>query len=92
LECSVAYPNPVFARGQRVMIDLLTSCPQKATWAVYTSGYRKVYEESILVDGPRTVAWDMTDDKGIRVAGGIYFIQVQSGNSDPTILKLLVLY
>jgi hypothetical protein len=92
MDCSVAYPNPVFARGQRVMIDLLTSCPQQTHWAVYTSGYRKVYEESLLVDGPRTVVWDLRDDKGVPVAGGMYFIRVQSGNSETKVLKSLVLY
>jgi hypothetical protein len=91
LDCSVPYPNPVYVVGQTVKIDLLTSCPQQCTWAVYTSGYRKVYEESVLVNGPRTVIWNTKDDKGKQVAGGIYFIQIQSGNSEPVIRKLLML-
>jgi hypothetical protein len=89
---SAAYPNPVFFAGDTVKFNLLTSCPENATWTVFTPAYRLVYSETVLVNGPKTVAWDMKDKKNASVAGGLYFIQVKSGKTELKTLKVLVQY
>jgi hypothetical protein len=86
----VAYPNPVFWNHEEVKIDLLTSCPQEVDWTVFTSGYRKVYEETIWVSGPKTVVWNLRDKKSSQVSNGLYYVQVRIGNVGPKILKVLV--
>lgn len=57
---------------------------------MFTSSYRKVYAETLEVTGPRTVAWDLRDTKGVPVAVGLYYIQVRAGSATPVILKVLV--
>jgi hypothetical protein len=87
---SAAYPNPVFWNNEAVKFDLLTSCPQEVDWEVFTSGYRKIYGETIQVSGPKTAVWNLRDKKGRIVSNGLYFIRVLSGNAEPAILRILI--
>jgi hypothetical protein len=92
VKISAAYPNPVQNGEGSVKFDLLSSCPQKVTWRVFTSSYRKVYAETMEVNGPRTAVWDLKDEKGRLVASGLYVIRVQSDGNEPVYRKVLLLY
>ena len=85
---SNAYPNPVYGNNV-VRFDLLSSCPTTVDWGVYTVSLRKVYGTTVSVNGPMSVAWDLHDASGARVAVGLYYIQVNSG-ANPVQLKVLV--
>jgi hypothetical protein len=87
---SAVYPNPVFWNHEVVKFDLLTSCPQEVEWTVFTSGYRKIYEQAIQVKGPKTVVWNLRDQEGEIVSNGLYFIRVHSGNTGTQIGKVLI--
>ena len=63
------------------------------TWDVFTTAYRKVAGGAQGVRGEGTLQWDLTDDRGTRVAAGLYFLRVRvTGRlSADKILKVLVL-
>jgi hypothetical protein len=67
---SAPYPNPVSAPPVRV--DLDTVCPRTVSWKVVTTNYRVVAKGSVMVEGRRSVAWDLRDLKGKAVANGYY--------------------
>jgi hypothetical protein len=82
------YPNPV-APQEGVRMDFLSSCPTTVEWTAYTMAYRKVYGETLVVDGPRTVVWNVCDAAGAHLSVGLYFVRVTVG-TNPVVLKLLV--
>jgi hypothetical protein len=75
MRVSNAYPNPVSYSQGMVKVDLLTSCSTAADWGVYTVAYTKIYGETINVNGPKTVGWNLTDSKGVQVAPGLFHLR-----------------
>lgn len=83
------YPNPV-RLGSTVRVNLLSSCPVTADWSVYTLAYRKVYGERVEVNGPKTAAWNLRDDKGVPVGAGLYFLKFEALGGNPVLRKVMV--
>jgi hypothetical protein len=86
---SAAYPNPVSAYNESVKIDLLSSCPMTAQLDIFTVAYRKIYGETVQVNGFRTVGWNLRDSNGSRASAGCYFIKVSSGSNSTTVKLIL---
>jgi hypothetical protein len=76
LQVSLPYPNPVHD-GQGVKFDLKSGCPVQARCVVYTTANRKVMDRTVDVSMLQTLAWDLTDLKGRRVANGVYYLRVE---------------
>ena len=72
-------PNPLRAAA-RIRFDL----PSAGTAAldVYDVAGRKVRSltRGSRAQGPHAVDWDGTDDRGARLAAGIYFVRLESGS------------
>jgi subtilisin family serine protease len=77
----VAVPNPLQGAGE---IRFALPAAGRARLALYDASGRRV---RTLVDGPlsagsRGIAWDGTDDRGARVAAGVYFAQLTAEGSE----------
>jgi hypothetical protein len=84
------YPNPVQISGV-VKVDLQSLCSKSVRWAVYSSAYRKLGEWSITVGSKTTVAWNLTDSKGKKVAAGIYYMVFTPTGQKSKTLSVVVL-
>jgi hypothetical protein len=73
LKVSAAYPNPVMNQDF-VKVNLYTFCPKTVKMTVVTAAYRQVYQEEMNVLWNKTAVWNITDDKGARMASGLYYI------------------
>ena len=89
MQVSNPYPNPVGVGGM-VKFDLLSSCPTSVNWSVLTSAFRMIYGETVAVNGSKTVAWNLKDQKGVAVGIGLYYVKVQAPTGDAVILKVQV--
>jgi hypothetical protein len=74
-----------------VSVDLSSVCPTDARWSIVTVAYRKVLAGSVHVDGRTTVAWDLRDDKGRPVAGGLYYFLLTDATGTKTRVSILVM-
>ncbi|MGD8412757.1 MAG: FlgD immunoglobulin-like domain containing protein [Candidatus Latescibacterota bacterium] len=85
---ATAYPNP-FNPSTSVRLDLERRADVRA--AVYDVSGRFVREiySGALPAGATVLEWDGTDGTGDRVASGVYFLRVHSGQFSRT-LKLVV--
>ncbi|MBN2565968.1 MAG: S8 family serine peptidase [Candidatus Eisenbacteria bacterium] len=72
------YPNPV-AKGTNVSYSLPRD--GRARLAVYDPSGRlvRVLSDLELSAGDYSVKWDSRDEKGMRVAGGVYFVRLTAG-------------
>ncbi len=75
-----ASPNP--AAAMTVCFELPTSAQTRVR--VYQSDGRLVRTllEATLAAGPQRIAWDGRDERGTRVAAGIYLIDVSAGEME----------
>jgi subtilisin family serine protease len=76
-----AVPNPLQGAGE---IRFALPAASRARLTLYDASGRRV---RTLVDGPlsagsRAIAWDGTDDRGARVAAGVYFAQLNAGGAE----------
>ncbi|NNF06696.1 MAG: T9SS type A sorting domain-containing protein, partial [Candidatus Eisenbacteria bacterium] len=74
-----AAPNPAGASGTQVQFNLPTS--ERVTLKVYDVQGRQIRSllaGDLVSAGAVNVNWDLQDDSGRRVSGGIYFLQLQS--------------
>ncbi len=83
-----AYPNP-FNPSTTVLIELPKRAGVEAT--VYDIGGRRIKKlwRGVLPCGTNRIEWNGTNEKGIRVASGVYFLKIQSRGYS-RILKLVV--
>jgi len=49
-----------------------------------------IYGETVAVNGSKTVAWNLKDQKGVAVGIGLYYVKVQAPTGDAVILKVQV--
>jgi len=87
---SAPYPNPVIS-GQAVRFDLAAPCPLSVTWEVFSTSYRKIYSETVVVSGAQTVAWNLRDLRGKLIANGAYHVRFVVGGKETANYKVLVL-
>ncbi|NBR12955.1 MAG: T9SS C-terminal target domain-containing protein [Flavobacteriales bacterium] len=84
-------PNPyyAFSEYERTRIETkvkITNLPEKCTVRIYTSNGKLV--RTFKKDSPVTsLDWDLTNNKAIPVAGGIYLIHVEVPEVGEVILK-----
>ena len=84
-------PNPyyAFSEYERTRIETkvkITNLPEKCTVKIYTSNGKLV--RTFKKDSPVTsLDWDLTNNKSIPVAGGIYLIHVEVPEVGEVILK-----
>jgi WD40 repeat protein len=84
-------PNPyyAFSEYERTRIETkvkITNLPEKCTVRIYTSNGKLV--RTFKKDSPVTsLDWDLTNNKSIPVAGGIYLIHVEVPEVGEVILK-----
>jgi hypothetical protein len=75
---SAPYPNPVMARQElHLNLNAGTNCPKKVRLAVYTAAYRKIYAETVQINGPQIWVWDLIDNQGAPIARGVYYLHVE---------------
>jgi len=74
-----------------VSVDLSSPCPTEVRWSVVTVAYRKVLAGSAHVDGRTTVAWDLRDDRGRPVAGGLYYFLLTDAAGTKTRVPVMVM-
>jgi hypothetical protein len=69
-------PNPTGATGAEIRFSL--AAPGPTTLAIYDVTGRRVNTllSRFLPQGPHSVRWDATDERGARVAGGVYFLRL----------------
>ena len=87
------YPNPVSGTAT-VSIPVLAPTGSMAKWTVYTTAFRKIFDQTRAIPGNNGVlSWDLRDTWGNPVANGLYYVQVEvKGLIHGTkILKVLVL-
>jgi len=48
---------------------------------VYTTSYTAIYSETLSVNGPKTILWQMKDNSGKKVAPGAYYLKVDPGSN-----------
>lgn len=90
---SPPYPNPSDGTNP-VTVALWLTGPSKVTWGVFTTAFRKIYEENDTLNGAAWIQWNLKDKKGSKVSAGVYYIrvEVQTGTTKTRkILKVLVL-
>ncbi len=90
---SAPYPNP--ATGP-VHVSIPVQAPTGSTvhWTVYTTAFRKVYDQTQAIPGNNIIlSWPMVDTWGTPVANGVYYVRVQVTGlaSASQILKVLVI-
>ena len=88
MEVSQAYPNPALVA---VRFNLMGACPLAVTWEVYSTAYRRMYSETVLLNGVRTVVWDLKDFKGSRVANGAYHVRFTAKELGTQVRSVMVL-
>jgi len=59
-------------------------------WKVFTTSYRKVRQETAIVEGPVVLEWDLKDRKGVRVANGTYYVLFE-GVGESILRRVLIL-
>lgn len=74
-----AFPNPVVLGSGESLIEF-KRVPSSGILTVYTAGGDKV----AIIDLARTNTWDLRNEAGKRIAGGIYFFHVRSGEASGT--------
>jgi len=87
------YPNPVSGTGT-VSLNVTAPAASSLSWSVFTTSFRKVWDDTIPVPaGMTTIQWNMRDRNGIPVSDGLYYfrIQVNGLHSTTKIYKVLVL-
>jgi hypothetical protein len=89
-EVSNIYPNPVRLGVAAVHFDLHTACFQTVTWSVYTTANRKVFSQTMQMNGDRTASWDLKDKEGNLVAAGLYYLRVNTSVSGRSFLPVAV--
>jgi hypothetical protein len=90
---SPPYPNPSDGTNP-VTVALWLTGPSKVTWGVFTTAFRKIYEENDTLNDAAWFQWNLKDKKGSKVSAGVYYIrvEVQTGTTKTRkILKVLVL-
>jgi len=83
---SNAYPNP--SHGLPIQWDVQASGTWRVELSVFTSGYRKIRQEILTVNGNTTLAWDLRDRQGSLVANGIYFVRLKASYGSQTITRI----
>ncbi|MDA0378788.1 MAG: hypothetical protein O2899_04785, partial [Bacteroidetes bacterium] len=78
-----AYPNPFSPGGDgRIRIKFDAGTSDAATVRVFDFGMNRVRDwRAGYLSGASEVEWDGRDDRGIQVANGTYFYEVQVGSS-----------
>jgi len=71
-----AFPNPVILSGGEGIIEF-KRVPSSGILTIYTAGGDKV----ATVDLSRTNTWDLRNESNKKIAGGIYFFHVKSGEA-----------
>ena len=79
LQVSLPYPNPIFS-GQVLHIDLKSGCTIQAHCMIFTSAYRKVFDQVLTVMGTQRLTWDLKDQKGSQLSNGVVYLKVVDGN------------
>jgi len=84
---SAPYPNPVMI-GQTLKINLSVNanCPKTVKLGVYSSAYRKVFEQTKVVNKATTWEWPVVDNTGAPIANGVYYVRVEESGVG-TVLK-----
>ncbi|MFA4947517.1 MAG: S8 family serine peptidase [Candidatus Krumholzibacteriia bacterium] len=84
-----AFPNPFNAS---MSICVTVNAPSAVTVKVYDirGAHIKTLAESRAVQRSLTLNWDGTNERGDRVASGVYFLAISSGGSTRTIKAVLV--
>ena len=83
------YPNP-FASDTRLQLTLPTG--ERVVARVYSTAGRlvKTLVDGSLPAGEHFVPWDGTDERGNRVASGVYFVRLEAG-TDRAARKVVLL-
>ena len=87
------YPNPVSGTGE-ISINVTAPGDSSMDFAVFTTSFRKIWDDSIPVpQGPSVIHWNLRDKEGIPVSDGLYYIRLQVIGLHTTtkIFKVLVL-
>jgi len=71
--------------------NLVVPCPASVTWEVFSVSYRKIYSETVEVNGARIVAWNLKDLKGKNVANGAYHVRFMVEGDATAYYKVIVL-
>jgi hypothetical protein len=73
--------------------DYSVSNPSTLKWAVFTTAFRKVFEDSLPVNSAGTVVWNLNDKGGTPVANGLYYLraEISGSGSETKILKVLII-
>jgi hypothetical protein len=72
-------PNP-FNPQTEISYDLPNACHVKLSIYNLLGQRLRTLVDEYQTTGHKTVLWDSKDDRGNRVASGIYFYQIQAGN------------
>jgi 1,4-alpha-glucan branching enzyme len=83
------YPNPM-ANGTRIAFDLPASATAKIAVHDVTGRLVRVVGGGTFPAGRSEVSWDGTNDRGGRVAVGVYVIRIESGGME-ALRKAIVL-
>jgi serine protease AprX len=86
---STAFPNP-FSAATSIYISL--AAPRSVTVRVHDcrGALVKTLAERRAVQGSLTLDWNGTNERGDRVASGVYFLSISSGGSTRTIKAVLI--
>jgi FlgD Ig-like domain/Galactose oxidase, central domain len=84
-EVALGAPRPNPSRGTSALEFLLVS-PGHATLEIFDAGGRRVRRlvDANLSAGPHSASWSGEDDRGGRVANGLYFVRLRSGTRQVT--------
>ena len=88
---SQPYPNP--SNGSPMTFTVQTPVQSTVTLEVFTLAFRKIYSQSVPVDGLLNLYWDLKDMKENQAADGLYYVSVHvtGSQSSTKIFKVLVL-
>jgi hypothetical protein len=88
---SVPFPNP--SSGSPITFNVQAPGEATVTMDVFTLAFRKIYSQTVQIDGSQNFQWDLKDFSGTPVANGVYYVRIHvSGNPSVTkILKVLIL-
>jgi hypothetical protein len=88
---SNGFPNP--SQGSPVTFQVQSPSPSRVVLEVFTLAFRKIATQNMQINGNQTIQWNLKDNKGVRVADGMYYVRIQITGSKSTtkVIKILVL-
>jgi hypothetical protein len=85
---SPPYPNP--ADGTKSLeVDIQVPGTATVTWSVFTTAFRKVRGETTTISSYGSIQWDLRDQRGHRVAAGLYYLRVEIKGDFGSVRKIV---